>query len=78
MVLQTNTAYGARAFIGGWATPGETVTVTEGGIFTYSAIADSKGNWKVRHSGWPTRDHSFVTNQLVNCAGDAGPTPRGL
>lgn len=51
MVLQTNTAYGARAFIGGWATPGETVTVTEGGIFTYSAIADSKGNWKVRRTG---------------------------
>jgi hypothetical protein len=45
MVLQTRSQSGVRAFLSGWAEPGEVVSVTPG---DYTATADAHGAWQLQ------------------------------
>ena len=47
MILQTNAEYGARAFINGFADPGELVTVTYNSLVMHTT-ADADGNWIIQ------------------------------
>ena len=49
MVLQTNTQYGARAFLNGWASPGEEISV-DAPRGPYNVKAGADGRWRVQLS----------------------------
>lgn len=68
LILQTNSEYGARSFINGLASPGESVSVVVTGGVTYQAVADAAGKWVVEvraHGGGPCN---------VTVSGENGPS----
>eukprot|EP00041_Stephanoeca_diplocostata_P036427 m.1331336 g.1331336 ORF g.1331336 m.1331336 type:complete len:916 (+) comp24863_c1_seq1:65-2812(+) len=68
VVLQTNAEYGARSFINGLASPGESVSVAVSGGVTYQAVADAAGTWVVEvraHGSGPC---------TVTVSGENGPS----
>ena len=85
MVLQTNSEYGARAFLHGTAAPGETVSVDfhpEASHFgsAYTTTADADGTWDVQL--YPSSDFTSAFNITVRGSGDAPaarrPRPRRM
>ena len=72
MILQTNTKYGARSFLYGTASPGETVTVAGHGSAAVSAVADADGAWRAQMNPQQASEDTYFNLTVTGDAGGAG------
>jgi hypothetical protein len=68
MVLQTNNEYGSRAFLNGFAAPGERVKISGSG--SYEVTADAEGAWSVMINPHGSSSEPSVT---LTVQGETGP-----